>query len=320
MQRYLKVRGVLEGNLDFSLEDKRYFWNGDTLNAIETGIPTFVDPNMDDLTRKVSNFYDEIKFPHFDGMENYSSIFDKGRNNPFSKQLDDEISWDAKVLEVGCGTGQLSLFLGRGNREIHGVDISPGSLNLAEQFRDLHDLEKVYFWHMDVFNMPFKDDLFDITLSNGVLHHTKDARAAFRCLVAKTKPGGYIICGLYHKFGRIFTKIKQNLGKVIGKRVTLIDGYSRKLKDQKKRDAWVRDQFFNPHETAHLPEQVLSWFHENNVTFVNLLPHLYDAEKPLCQKRNNKELSTIDDFWMMFDPNQIAEGGFFVMVGQKNIP
>ena len=65
-------------------------------------------------------------------MEDYSSIYNKGRNNNFSKALDDEISWDARVLELGCGTGQLSLFLGRGARDVHGLDISIGSLSLAE--------------------------------------------------------------------------------------------------------------------------------------------------------------------------------------------
>ena len=33
---------------------------------------------------------------------------------------------------------------------------------------------------MDVFDLKFKPNIFDYVLSNGVLHHTKDAKEAFK--------------------------------------------------------------------------------------------------------------------------------------------
>ena len=47
----------------------------------------------------------------------------------------------SKVLEVGCGTGQLSLFLSRYKREIYSVDLSIGSLELGERFRKKNNIE-----------------------------------------------------------------------------------------------------------------------------------------------------------------------------------
>ena len=38
----------------------------------------------------------------------------------------------SKILEVGCGTGQLSNFLSRYNRKLFGIDLSESSLAMAE--------------------------------------------------------------------------------------------------------------------------------------------------------------------------------------------
>ena len=45
------------------------------------------------------------------------------------------------------------------------------------------------------------------------LHHAKDAKEAFKKLVKVLKPGGIIVIGLYHKYGRT-TRIKQLLAKL----------------------------------------------------------------------------------------------------------
>ena len=62
---------------------------------------------------QVLNFYLnlEVQFPNYDDFETYSSLYDKGINNLFTKRLDEELGYGTKILELGCGTGQLSLFL-----------------------------------------------------------------------------------------------------------------------------------------------------------------------------------------------------------------
>ena len=57
-------------------------------------------------------------------------VFSLSRYKFVSKMLEGK----KNVLEVGCGTGQLSLFLSRYNREIFSIDLSKGSLNLGEKF------------------------------------------------------------------------------------------------------------------------------------------------------------------------------------------
>ncbi len=315
LKRYEEVKDALSEKIEYK-EEKLYF-NNKKLNLINNKVPNFITEDLDKLTDKMSEFYDEVKFPNYDDCEDYASLYDKGTSNLFTNRIDQELSYGINILELGCGTGQLSLFLARGNRNIFGVDISNGSLSLGEKFRSDNDIKNLYFMKMDVFDLKFKKNYFDFTISNGVLHHTKDARKAFNALVKVTKPGGLIVIGLYHKYGRFFTKVKQKFAKILGRNIFLLDKTSLKIKSRHKRNAWVTDQFLNPHETLHLPSETMQWFHEEGVEFVNLIPHLDDISMPLFQKRKKPKLSKLNELFMLFDRNQIQEGGFFVMIGRK---
>lgn len=315
LARYQSIKGSFSKCLNYL--DKKLIFNEKIVSIIDKSIPNFVNNKLDKITDKMSSFYNEVKFPNYDDLENYSSLYDKGIKNAFTKRIDEELDYGIKVLELGCGTGQLSLFLGRANRQIFAVDISEGSLVIGENFRKDHDINNVFFMKMDVFDLKFNKNEFDFTISNGVLHHTKDARKAFKELVEVTKPGGLIVIGLYHKYGRFFTKVKQKIAKVLGSKIFLLDKLSLKIKSKEKRNAWVTDQFLNPHETLHLPSEVINWFKADGVEFINLIPHYDNFDKPIFEKRKNPSFSFLKEFIMIFDRNQIQEGGFFVMIGRK---
>ena len=287
------------------------------LNFIDDGIPNFIINDLDPLTGKMSDFYNEVQFPNYDDCEDYASIYEKGVNNLFTKKLDNEIGIGSRILELGCGTGQLSLFLSRSNREIFAVDISNSSLILGENFRKRNEINNTYFMKMDVFDLKFNKNTFDYTLSNGVLHHTKNAKEAFKCLVEVTKPGGILVIGLYHKYGRFLTRVKQKLAKIFGDKISYFDKTSRKMRSEAKKRAWIKDQFMNPHETLHTPNETLKWFEENNVEFLNLIPH-YDIQNHNLFKKNEKpKINFLDDLLMAFNSTQIQEGGFFLIIGRK---
>lgn len=315
LKRYESIKSSFKEEL--LCQDNQIKLENLNINLINGEIPNFINEDLDELTNKMSNFYDEVKFPNYDDCEDYASLHDKGTSNSFTSRLDQELDYGIKILELGCGTGQLSLFLARGNREVYGVDISNGSLLLGEKFRKENSIDNAFFMKMDVFDLKFKKNSFDFTVSNGVLHHTKDAREAFKKLVEVTKPGGLIVIGLYHKYGRFLTTIKQKIAKVIGKKIFILDQNALKIKSKDKRNAWVTDQFLNPHETLHTPKETLKWFEEEDVDFVNLIPHCDNQEIDIFQKRPKPSLSKIDEILMTINPRQIQEGGFFVIIGRK---
>ena len=314
MKRYKKIIKIFNENVHF-IEDKIIF-NKKQINNV-FGVPNFIFDDLDELTKKISDFYNEVQFPNYADCEDYASLYDKGVSNLFTKKLDEELGFGTKILEMGCGTGQLSLFLSRCNREIYAVDISNSSLKLGENFRKQNNINNTYFMKMDVFDLKFKRNSFDYVISNGVLHHTKNAKEAFKCLVEVTKPGGIIIIGLYHKYGRFVSYLKQQLAKLVGDKIFYFDTISRKIESNEKRKAWVKDQFMNPHETLHTPNEILQWQEESGVEFLNLLPHFNIEKGRLFEKHPKPKINLLEDLLMAIDLTQIREGGFFIVIGQK---
>ncbi len=115
------------------------------------------------------------------------------------------------MLEVGCGTGQLTNFLGISCRRVIGADLCLNSLRLGERFRREHDLDRVQFVQMNLFRPCFKPEQFDVILCNGVLHHTSDPYGGFRGLLPLLKPGGHIVIGLYNRYGRLMTDTRRRI-------------------------------------------------------------------------------------------------------------
>ncbi len=272
------------------------------------------------ITNDQSEFYNDVKFPNYDDIDDFGSLIDKASKSLFAKKLDDELNYNSKILEAGCGTGQLSIFLSRYNRQVFGIDLSKGSLLEAENFLNKNNIKNVYLFRMNIFKLLFEDNYFDYIISNGVLHHTHNPKLAFSMLTKKLKKHGYIIIGLYHKYGRFVQKLRQNLIKIFGPKLRILDRRFSENISQKKKYAWFLDQYKNPSETVHTLEEVLNWFKENNISYISSIPFDFDNEKPLLDESNIKLPKNLflKEISLTFNLRQIYEGGFFIVIGKKN--
>ena len=50
-----------------------------------------------------------------------------------------------------------------------------------------------------------------------------------------------------------------------------------RIRDARKADIWVKDQYYNPHETWHSIDEVLRWFEENDVEYLNCSPPIFET-------------------------------------------
>ena len=284
-----------------------------------SGIPNLYFDDNNNLTSIQSEFYNEVKFPNYDDIDNFGTLLDKSSKSIFAKKLDNEIPFHSNVLEAGCGTGQLSIALSRYNRKIHSIDLSEGSLMEAKKFIDKNDIKNVQLYKMNIFNLCFQKNYFDIIISNGVLHHTHNPRLAFAKLIDCLKPNGMVVIGLYHKYGRIVQNIRQKLIKIFGERIRFIDRRFSENLSERKKYAWFQDQYSNPHETKHSYYEVIDWFNENNVEFISSIPFNFDVNEKIFDKKPVLSKSDIffREYAMMFNLRQIYEGGFFIMIGKK---
>lgn len=84
---------------------------------VTEGIPQMFVPNewqngKLDVTDKVRQFYEKTPFPNYDDFDSVAALVEKSRKGRFARALDEHFPTRTRVLEVGCGTGQLTNFLG----------------------------------------------------------------------------------------------------------------------------------------------------------------------------------------------------------------
>ena len=276
-----------------------------------------------DVTDEIKAFYEQSPFPNYDDLDSAASLREKASKGIFARLLDEQLPYDAKILEAGCGTGQLSNFLATTwGRAIIGADLCLNSLKLAQEFKEKNSIDNVQFVQMNLFKPAFEPESFDAVISNGVLHHTSNPRLAFETISKLVKRGGYIIIGLYNSYGRLQTDARCLLFKITNNRFASVDPHLReKISDRKKR-AWFLDQYKNPHESKHTMDEVLQWFDSEGFEFMNGIPKLV----ALDEFAENEELFTphprgtkMDHFLvqmkLVFTGGK--EGGFFIMIGKK---
>jgi SAM-dependent methyltransferase len=287
------------------------FWPHDTLD----------DPG--DVTTRVRAFYEETPFPNYDEHDSVRSLIEKSRRGIYARKLDEAIPYNSTVLEVGCGTGQLTNFLGISCRTVVGADLCLNSLRLGEEFRRTHGLHRVRFTQMNLFRPCFKPEQFDVILCNGVLHHTSDPYGGFRGLLPLLKPGGHIVIGLYNKWGRLLLDLRRAIFRMTGGRGKWIDSYLRSGNlSEAKRRAWFADQYQHPHESKHTIGEVQRWFEECGLKFVRGVPSVVPHDGDLSDASlftPTPAGSALDHFQVQ--AKQILqgsrEGGFFLMIGRK---
>src|SRR4051812_34522907 len=70
----------------------------------------------DGCTNKVREFYEVAPFPGYRPRDSLQALRARAEKSEFARLLDAAISADARILEIGCGTGQMSLYLASADR------------------------------------------------------------------------------------------------------------------------------------------------------------------------------------------------------------
>src|SRR5713101_2655040 len=151
------------------------------------GIPDLRLP-ADERTETVREFYAQAPFPGYPARDSYGWLRARAGRSELARLLDQAISGDARIVEVGCGTGQMSLFLATADRLMIGADLTRASLELAEDARRRYGIERALFVETDLRSPGLRAGAFDVVYSSGVLHHTPDPRASFAAVARLLRP------------------------------------------------------------------------------------------------------------------------------------
>jgi len=157
------------------------------------GIPD-LRVESDARTSVVRDFYAAAPFPGYPERDSISGLRARAARSEFARLLDAAIPGDALVLEVGCGTGQLGLFLATADRTVIGADLARPSLELARDAAARYGVD-ARFVETDLRSPGLERGAFDVVICSGVLHHTPDPRASFASVARLVRPGGVLVIG-----------------------------------------------------------------------------------------------------------------------------
>jgi ubiquinone/menaquinone biosynthesis C-methylase UbiE len=137
-----------------------------------------------------------------------------------------------RILEIGCGNGELSIWLSKNGADAYGLDISDESIAIAEQRIAANGLiSNIHFIACPAEHVPYENDFFDIVFINVSLHHL-DIDVALKELRRVLKPKGKLVAIEPLAFSKtiqniraskLFTKLYPIRQETVTERILLMD-------------------------------------------------------------------------------------------------
>ena len=113
-----------------------------------------------------------------------------------------QITDGMRILELGCGTGDM--WTGKSNliakcAELVLTDFSEGMIRVAHN--NIGDFPNVLYKVVDIQEIPFETNSFDIVIANMMLYHVPDLRTGLSEVTRVLKEGGKFYCATYGEHG-----------------------------------------------------------------------------------------------------------------------
>jgi ubiquinone/menaquinone biosynthesis C-methylase UbiE len=116
-----------------------------------------------------------------------------GRLARLAAAVEEQTRAGTRVLDLGCGTGDLAVCLAAANRRVTGCDISMEMLDHAAQAYRAEAVEWARLepnWR----RLPFRDGTFDAIVASSILEYLDNPVAVLRECARVLQPSGMLLC------------------------------------------------------------------------------------------------------------------------------
>jgi 2-polyprenyl-3-methyl-5-hydroxy-6-metoxy-1,4-benzoquinol methylase len=101
---------------------------------------------------------------------------------------------NARILEVGCGAGLVTIALARKGHTVDALDATPVMLHITRNDAIEQGVQdRIRILSGDVHALPFKERTFDLVIAIGVIPWLHSERMALQEMQRVLKPGGYLL-------------------------------------------------------------------------------------------------------------------------------
>jgi SAM-dependent methyltransferase len=172
----------------FSMEDVHKFLAN---IRTELGILKFTEDEKDYLGRRIyTRYFNDKERPFFE--YHFEPLIYKGVSELFKGDQ------APKILDIGCGTGMMSLLFALLGARVIGVDLDPLAMSICQKRKELYEENfgslDIEFYKADIFQFPFeKEAPFDGIYSLFAFNLMQPTRDLLRQCISSLNMGGKFV-------------------------------------------------------------------------------------------------------------------------------
>jgi 2-polyprenyl-3-methyl-5-hydroxy-6-metoxy-1,4-benzoquinol methylase len=206
--------------------------------------------------------------------------------NLFFKKLKfpPELFKGKKIIDFGCGTGEVDVVLASWGATVQGFDFNPISIERANGLRNRFEMSgQLSFGVGEMDTFKAQPESIDMAVSFGVIAHVPDQHQMFQLMAKTVKPGGYVVLGYVEDSGLIQRLLHRAIIRVNSDnsdeeifriaKACFAEHIDRSVRyGGRTAESVINDYLVNPHYIGLSSHTLLNWAKEMNLEFYSTWP------------------------------------------------